>query len=49
MKAPIHTAGNRKPWQYRPSDDRMGNAPHVYGPLRPMQEPRPWWRKLVRP
>lgn len=49
MTAPIHTAGNRKPWQTRPSDDRMGNAPHVYGRLQPLQEPRPWWKRLVRP
>jgi hypothetical protein len=27
-------------WQTRPSADRLGNAPHVYGRLQPMQPER---------
>jgi len=38
--APIHTAGNSRPWQYRPSADRLGNAYHRHGPLMPMETPR---------
>jgi hypothetical protein len=31
--------------QYRPSDDRMGNAPWVHGPLQPMPtERRSLWQ-----
>ena len=40
MTAPIRSAGNSRPWQYRPSADRLGNAPHVYGRLVPMQAER---------
>lgn len=41
--APIHTAGNAKPWQTRPSADRLGNAFHRHGPLVPLDEPRRSW------
>ncbi len=27
-------------YQYRPSADRLGNAPWVYGRLQPMEQPR---------
>ena len=46
------TQGNSRAYQYRPSDDKLGNAPYVHGPLQPMQPPidrygffdafRPW-------
>ena len=39
--APIHTSGCKRPWQTRPSADRLGNAPHVYGRLLGMDEPLP--------
>ena len=50
MTAPIHTAGNAKPWQTRPSADRLGNAPHVYGRLQPLETPRRsiWQRVMGR-
>lgn len=38
--APIRSAGNARPWQTRPSADRLGNAYHRHGPLLPMQPPR---------
>ena len=41
--APIHTAGNRRPWEYKRSADRLGNAPHVYGRLQPLETPRRGW------
>ena len=41
--APIHTAGNSKPWQTRPSADRLGSAYHRHGPLQPMPAPRKSW------
>ena len=46
--APIRSAGNARPWQYRPSADRLGNAPHVYGRLQPLETPRrSWLAKLM--
>lgn len=40
-----------RPYQYRPSADRLGNAPYVHGPLQPLTpEPRSlfrWFRKKV--
>lgn len=41
--APIHTAGNSRPWEYRPSADRLGSAYHRHGPLVPMEQPRKGW------
>jgi len=42
------TQGNSRPYQYRPSADKLGNAPYVHGPLQPMQTQRaPWWRFIV--
>lgn len=38
--APIHSSGNARPWQTRPSADRLGSAHHRHGPLLPMQQPR---------
>jgi hypothetical protein len=35
-------------YQTRPSADRLGNAPHVYGRLQPMSlEQRGWLRRLI--
>jgi hypothetical protein len=46
--APIHTAGNRRPWEQRPSADRLGNAYHRHGPLRPLDEPRrSIWQRIL--
>lgn len=39
MTAPIRSAGQRRPWEYRPSDDRLGSAYHRHGPLQPLQRP----------
>ena len=45
--APIRSAGNAKPWQTRPSADRLGNAPHVYGRLQPLETPRrSFWQRV---
>ena len=42
------TQGISRAYQYRPSDDRLGNAPYVHGPLQPMQTQRsPWWLRFV--
>lgn len=38
--APIRSAGNARPWQYRPSADRLGSAYHRHGPLQPLEAPR---------
>lgn len=38
--APIRSAGSKRPWEYRPSADRLGSARHRHGPLLPMQTPR---------
>lgn len=46
--APITTHGNRRPWQHRPSADRLGNAPWVYGRLLPMPKPRRGWLAIFR-
>ena len=35
-------------YQTRPSADRLGNAPHVYGRLQPMSlEQRGWLARLI--
>lgn len=46
--ATIRTAGNRRPHQYRPSDHLAGERGWRFGPLLPMDTPRPWWACLLR-
>lgn len=48
MTPTIRTHGNSRPYQYRPSDDRLGSAYHRHGPLLPMQpERRGWLARIV--
>jgi hypothetical protein len=39
------TAGQSKPWQYRPSDHLHGNRRHVFGPILPMRQAS-WLERL---
>ena len=47
MTAPMTTQGNSRPYQYRPSADKLGNAPYVHGPLKPMETPRGLFARLM--
>ncbi len=40
-----HTAGNDRPWQFRPSDHTAGNRRHWHGKIHPLPEPS-WIARL---
>ena len=44
----IRTAGNARPWEYRPSDHLAGSRSFIHGPLQPMAESKPrWWQRIT--
>jgi hypothetical protein len=40
---------NPRIYQYKPSADRLGNAPYIHGRLQPLQPAtRSFWRRIFR-
>ena len=48
MTAPIHSAGNNRPWEQRPSDHLAAERAYRGGPLQPLETPRrSFWQRVM--